>query len=135
MLKTIGLLNFIFSGFFEEYFFFCNVVNVFAVIFDQFNASVLNKSITFLKNNILLTPNFLTIVYILVLYTSSEPYRTCMAVSRARRAFSSLMRFRSSSFFFSDSAVFSSSALCSLSYGKNVSDTFEQTITISTAGL
>ncbi len=37
---------------------FCNIINVFAVISDQFNASLLNKSIYFLKKKILLTPHF-----------------------------------------------------------------------------
>jgi len=35
---------------------FTNIVNVFTVTFDQFNASLLNKTISFGK--ILLTPNF-----------------------------------------------------------------------------
>ncbi len=33
---------------------FCNIINVFTVTFDQFNVSLLNKSINFLT---LLTPN------------------------------------------------------------------------------
>ncbi len=30
---------------------FCNIINVFTVIFDQFNASMLNKNINFFKKN------------------------------------------------------------------------------------
>ncbi len=40
---------------------FCNIINVLTVKFDQFNASLLNKSINFLKN-ILMTPNFWMVV-------------------------------------------------------------------------
>ncbi len=32
---------------------FCNILNVFTVTFDQFNASMLNKSINFFKINVL----------------------------------------------------------------------------------
>ncbi len=36
---------------------FCNIINVFTVIFDQFNAFFMDRSINFSKN-ILLTPGF-----------------------------------------------------------------------------
>ncbi len=35
----------------------CNIINVFTVPFDQFNVSLLNKSVISFKN-VLLTPNF-----------------------------------------------------------------------------
>ncbi len=34
-----------------EKYFFCDIVNVFTVTFDQLNASLLDKSIKFLKKN------------------------------------------------------------------------------------
>ncbi len=38
---------------------FCNIINVFTVTFEQFNASLLNNSINFLfKKKIFLTPTF-----------------------------------------------------------------------------
>jgi len=48
---------------------FCNIINAFTVSFDQFNASLLNKSIHFFqktknKKTFLLTPNFWTVVYV-----------------------------------------------------------------------
>ncbi len=42
---------------------FCNIINVFTATFDQFNASLLNKSNNFLKKNFLLTQNFLSVIY------------------------------------------------------------------------
>ncbi len=48
MLKTVVLLNILvenkmlFSGFFV---FFCSIINVFTVTFDQFNGSLLKKNI------------------------------------------------------------------------------------------
>ncbi len=41
---------------------FCNVINVFTVAFDEFNVSLLNKTINFLKK---MTSNFWTVVYVL----------------------------------------------------------------------
>jgi len=44
-----------------------DIINVFTVTFDSFNASLLNKSINFFqRNKILLTPNFWMVVYFLV---------------------------------------------------------------------
>ncbi len=45
---------------------FCNIINVFTDTFDQFNASLLNKSNNFLKKNVLLTPNIWSVVYICI---------------------------------------------------------------------
>ncbi len=36
---------------------FCNILNVFMVTFEQFNASLMNTSIILFRNKILLTPN------------------------------------------------------------------------------
>ncbi len=44
---------------------FCNIILFFTVTFDQYHASLLKKSINFLKKKILLTPNFRTVLYIL----------------------------------------------------------------------
>ncbi len=61
--------TFYFSGFFDEYKVnlfkidvFCNSIDAFTVTFDQFNASLKTKSITFFQK---LTPNFRKAVYIL----------------------------------------------------------------------
>jgi len=72
VLKTVILLNvFLQTIFFIFYFFdgkkqplfeieiFVNIIKVFTVTFDQFNAYLLNQLISYKKNqNILLTPNF-----------------------------------------------------------------------------
>jgi len=42
---------------------FCNIIHIFTVTFDQFNASLLNKSINFFKKKIILTSNVSTILY------------------------------------------------------------------------
>ncbi len=63
-------MHLIFLGFFDEYTFLIDQnsnllkhINVLTVTFDQFNASLQNKSINFFHKTILLTPNWEYQVY------------------------------------------------------------------------
>ncbi len=42
----------------------CNIINVLTVSFDQFNVSLMNKSVPFFKKKKWPNPNFWTIVYV-----------------------------------------------------------------------
>ncbi len=68
---------FYFSGY------FCNIINVFTVTFDQFNASLINKSINFLKK-VFWTQTYICILYVYMymcvcvvyIYTHTHTART-----------------------------------------------------------
>ncbi len=54
----------------DEWNYFCNITNVFAVTFDQINASFWTKVLLYYKN--LLTPNFCTVVYNMYIMSNKQ---------------------------------------------------------------
>ncbi len=59
---------------------FCNMTNVFPTTFDQFNVSLLNKSIDSFKKKIFLTTNVWTFESLFLWYLSALSWKQCRNV-------------------------------------------------------